>query len=149
VAETVTHLFEIYINATPEKIWQALTDGAMTQQYYFGTSVKSDWKAGSPYQYLMPDGSSMLDGEVVEVDPPKRLVTTFKAQWPGAENEPVTTVIYEIEPAGEVSKLRLIHEGLLPDSPLTAGVRDGWSQILSAMKTLLETGKPLPLQPSM
>jgi len=149
MSETVTHLFEIYINATPEKIWQALTDGAMTEQYYFGTSVTSEWQPGSPYRYLTPDGNSMLDGEVVEIDPPRRLVTTFKPQWPGVEDEPVTTVIFEIEPAGEVSKLRLIHEGLIAGNPLTSGVRDGWSQILSSMKTLLETGKPLPLQPAM
>ena len=149
MSETVTHLFEIYINATPEKIWQALTDGAMTEQYYFGTSVTSEWQPGSPYRYLTPDGNSMLDGEVVEIDPPRRLVTTFKPQWPGVEDEPVTSVIFEIEPAGEVSKLRLIHEGLIAGNPLTSGVRDGWSQILSSMKTLLETGKPLPLQPAM
>ena len=147
--ETTTHLFEVYINATPERIWQALTDGTMTQQYYFGTSVTSDWKTGSSYQYLTPDGNSMLDGEVVEADPPKRLVTTFRAQWEGGINEPASTVTFEIEPAGEVSKLRLIHEGLVAGSQLASGVRDGWSQILSSLKTLLETGKPLPLAPAM
>ena len=149
MSDTVTHLFEVYINATPEKIWQALTDGAMTQQYYFGSSVKSDWKPGSSYQYLTPDGNSMIEGEVVEIDPPKRLVTTFKPQWLGVEDEPVTTVIFELEQAGAVSKLRLTHEGLIAGNPLTSGVRDGWSQILSSLKTLLETGNPLPLQPAM
>jgi uncharacterized protein YndB with AHSA1/START domain len=147
MTELVTHLFEIYIQAPPEKIWQALTDGAMTQQYYFGTKVVSDWQQGSSYRYQMPDGSSMLDGEVLEIDPPRRLVTTFKPGWEGSDQDPVSTVTFEIEPMGEVSKLRLIHEGLTSESPLTSGVRDGWSQILSSLKTLLETGKPLQLSP--
>ncbi len=149
MAEQVTHIFEVYINATPERIWQALTDGDMTRHYYFGTTVSSEWSNGSPYSYTTPDGFAMLEGTVVEADPPKRLVTTFKANWEGTENDPISTVIFEIEPAGQVSKLRLTHEGLQAGSPLTSGVRDGWSQILSAMKTLLETGKPLPLTPAM
>ena len=145
MSSTVSHLFEVYINAPQDRVWQALTDGSMTQQYYFGSAVTSDWKAGAPYKYVMPDGQSMIEGTIVDIDPPNRLVTTFAAQWEGTENEMPSTVIYELESLGDVTKLRLIHEGLQAASPFAEGFRDGWSQILSALKTLLETGKPLPL----
>jgi uncharacterized protein YndB with AHSA1/START domain len=149
MSDTVSHYFEVYIRSTPEKIWQALTDGDLTRQYYFGTAVESDWEKGSPVKYHTPDGFNMLSGEVLEVDPPKRLVMTFQANWDDeAKNAPVSTTTYEITPYGETCKLTLVHDGLDPQLRLTQGVRQGWSQILSALKTLLETGQPLVL-PSM
>jgi uncharacterized protein YndB with AHSA1/START domain len=136
------HIFEIFIRTTPERLWQALTDGNLTQQYYYGTRAESDWTPGAAYTFRAPDGTAMIDGEVLESDPPRRLVTTFRPTW--VEGAP-TTVTWEIAPAGEACKLTLIHDGLDPASPLAESFRDGWARILSGLKTLLETGEPLAI----
>jgi uncharacterized protein YndB with AHSA1/START domain/DNA-binding transcriptional ArsR family regulator len=140
MTEQQAHVFAIFIRTTPEKLWQAITDGDLTRQYYYGARVESDWQPGSSYAYRAPDGSSLIDGEVVESDPPRRLVTTFRAGWADGMN---STVTFEIAPEGEVCKLTLTHVGLEPGSALAASVGDGWVRILSSLKTLLETGEPL------
>jgi uncharacterized protein YndB with AHSA1/START domain/predicted transcriptional regulator len=135
------HVFEIYIRTTPERLWQAITDGSMTQQYYFGTRVESSWKAGAEYNYYMQNGSSMLRGEILEIDPPRRLVQTFQPLWSEEEAKaPPTRVTWEIEQSGDACKLTLLHDDL-PSAE--TGVFSGWSQILSGLKTLIETGDPL------
>lgn len=148
-AQETRHVFEVFIRTTPEKLWQALTDGDLTRQYYFGTSVSSDWKAGSAYSYVAPDGTLMVDGKVTESDPPKRLVTTFNPRWSpeGEVNYPESRVTFEITPMGEACRLSLVHDELTAGHPLTQEFRAGWSQILSGLKTLLETGKPLTVTP--
>jgi uncharacterized protein YndB with AHSA1/START domain len=143
----VTNIYEVYIRTTPDKVWHALTDGAMTKQYYFGTAIASDWKPGSPYQMLTEDGFNMVSGEVLEIDAPRKLVLTFQPHWDEeAEKAGYTTqVTYEIEPLGpDMVKLTTTHEGLDPSLKITAGFRDGWALIASGLKTLLETGQPLP-----
>ena len=145
-SETTRHLFEVYIQTTPEKLWQALTDGAMTQKYYYGTRAQSDWKKGSPYQYLGEGDAALVDGTVLESDPPNRLVTTFRPHWdPNAASFPESTVTFEISQLGEACKLTLVHEGLAAGDPITEGIHRGWSEILSGLKTLLETGEPLKI----
>lgn len=142
------HIFVIYIETTPEKLWQAITDGRMTSKYYFGTSVESDWKEGSDYRYLDHEANVLVDGTVIESDPPRRLVTTFNPRW-GEEvtsDFPESRVSYEIEQLGEVCKLTLTHSDLAVGNSLTEGFFDGWSQILSGLKTLLETGSPLAVE---
>jgi uncharacterized protein YndB with AHSA1/START domain len=147
MAEKPTHVFQIYIRTTPENLWRALTDGAITQQYYFGTRVESSWESGALYRCLMPDGSAMVEGQVLEIDPPRRLVTTFMPLWTGsAEGAAPSRVTWEIEPVGDACKLTLTHDDLDPNAPMTQGVVDGWTQILSSLKTLLETGKPLVIE---
>ncbi len=152
-----THVYEIVIRTTPQKLWQALTDGGMSQQYYFGTRIQSTFKVGAPYTYQYPDGgmmmngnvlgstgAAMIDGKVLVSDPPKKLVTTFRPLWAYPDgNAPLSTVTFEIEPQGDVCKLSLTHEDLEADSPLTKGMVSGWAQILSGLKTLLETGEPM------
>lgn len=149
-AETTNLVFEIYINTTPEKLWQALTDGAMTEKYYYGTRVESDWKNGSIYRYLGSDGTSLVDGQVVESERLKRLVTTFNPHWDPQSEGQITEsrVTFEIEKLGDACKLTLVHEGLGVGEPLTDGIFRGWSEILSGLKTLLETGKPLTITPA-
>ncbi|MEQ1764899.1 MAG: metalloregulator ArsR/SmtB family transcription factor [Pyrinomonadaceae bacterium] len=143
-SEMTKHVLEVYIRTTPERLWQALTDGSLTEKYYYGTRVDSDWTPGATYQYLTPDGTSMLDGRVLEAEPPKRLVTTFNAHWdPRIGEVPESTVAYEITQLGEACKLTLVHSDLVPGHPLTEGVYRGWQEILSGLKTLLETGEPL------
>lgn len=151
MAAETKHVFEIYIKTTPEKLWQALTDGEVTKNYYFGSQVKSDWKAGSKYEYLgaenRPNSESkaMIDGEILESDPPQRLVMTFNPLWfeSGSASYPTSRVTYEITQLGEACRLSLVHDQLEAGHPLTQEFFGGWSNILSALKTWLETGEPL------
>lgn len=142
------HVFVVYIKTTPEKLWRAITDGGITSKYYFGTRVESDWNAGSEYRYLDHEGNVLVEGTVIESDPPTRLVTTFNPRWgeEAAADFPESRVSYEIEQLGEVCKLTLVHSELTAGNPLTDGIFDGWSQILSGLKTLLETGSPLAFE---
>jgi uncharacterized protein YndB with AHSA1/START domain len=142
MAETTTHVYEIFIRTTPERLWQALTDGDLTAQYYFNTRVQNITTVGEEYQYLGPDGSVTLSGRVIEADPPRKLVTTFVPSW--VENPPETVASFEISPEGEVCKLTLRHDGLVVGDALTAGVKDGWARVISSLKSLLEAGEPLP-----
>ncbi len=155
MAEQPKHVFEIYIRTTPEKLWQALTDGEMTQNYYFGSRVSSGWKAGSKYQYLGAENrpgaenTALIDGEILESDPPRRLVMSFNPLWGGEEmaGYPTSRVTYEITQMGQACKLTLVHDELTAGHPLTQEFFGGWSNILSALKTYLETGEPLVVTP--
>ena len=137
-------VYEIFIRTTPERLWQALTDGELSRQYYYGTEVRSDLATGSPFQYFGADGTLMLDGEIMEVDPPRRLVTSFSALWsPELAADPPSRITYEIEPMGATCKLTMIHDGFETETATYREVAGGWSFILSGLKTLLETGEPL------
>lgn len=147
-AELAKHVLEVYIRTTPEKLWQALTDGSFTEKYYYGTKVESDWKNGSDYRYLTPDGAAMITGRVIECDEPNKLVTSFNPHWdPSMGDVPESTVTFEVTKLGEACKLTLIHSDLIPGNMLTEGVYRGWQEILSGLKTLLETGEPLIITP--
>jgi uncharacterized protein YndB with AHSA1/START domain/DNA-binding transcriptional ArsR family regulator len=141
------HVYEIYIRATPERLWQALIDGKLTRQYYFGCRVESDWRPGAPYRLVDDAGSTLVEGENIEVDPPRRLVQTFRATWASeVGRDGPSTVTWEIEPmgrAGETCRLTLVHDGIDPASARGKEIGAGWAQILSGLKTLLETGEPL------
>jgi uncharacterized protein YndB with AHSA1/START domain len=139
------HVMQIYIQTTPERLWQALTESDLTKEYYFGSEIEADWQEGGHYRYPNPAGGTYVEGEVLEIDPPRRLVMSFKPVWwqNGEEEPPVSTVTWEIEPAGPACKLTLTHEGLDLASPGAQGLIGGWTQIISALKTLLETGQPL------
>ncbi|MEM7798248.1 MAG: SRPBCC domain-containing protein [Chloroflexota bacterium] len=145
--KTLTHRYQIFIQSTPEKIWEALTSGEISPAYYFGFAVSSNWETGGRYAYEV-GGNSALDGEIIEIDPPKKLIQTFNAHWePDAEALGPSKVTWLIEPEGSglVSKLTLIHEEL-KDVPFANGIIRGWSQILSGLKTLIETGEPLKFE---
>ena len=137
-----THVYEVYIAATPERVWQAITDPELTKQYYYGTAVESDWKPGSPMIYRKDDGGEAIQCEVVEVDPPKRLVHTFF--FPGTDESP-SRVTWSIEPRGEASLLTLTHDEFDGETSTYRSVAHGWVPILSGLKTLLETGKPISI----
>ncbi|HKO33401.1 MAG TPA: SRPBCC domain-containing protein, partial [Candidatus Limnocylindria bacterium] len=105
------HVFQVYIRATPERLWQAITDPAMTQIYYFNSRIESDFTVGSPLQYKQPDGSLDIDGEVLEADPPRKLVHSFTSKW-DANEDPPTTVTWEITPMGsETCLVSMTHSG--------------------------------------
>jgi uncharacterized protein YndB with AHSA1/START domain len=138
--------YEIYIGAAASKVWKGLIDGDLTQQYVYGTRFDSKLKKGAPYAYLGDGGFKMVDGEILEIDPEKRLAMTWQAHWAEAtRGDRASRVTYELEPAGpQATKLRLVHDDF--DSDQTAsyqGSVEGWPLMLSSLKTLLESGKPL------
>jgi uncharacterized protein YndB with AHSA1/START domain/DNA-binding transcriptional ArsR family regulator len=136
-------VFEIFIKTTPERLWQAITDPEMRAKYSFGVQTHSDWKAGSNYKASVPGVVDIAEGENLEVDPPRRLVQSFNALWSDeVKAEGTSRVTWEIEPVGEDScRLVVVHDQLRPGA--NNELYGGWPQILSGLKTLLETGETL------
>lgn len=140
MSQNKPRVYEVDIRAKPERVWQALTDPDLTQQYYFNTRVESDWKPGSDIRYRNAQGGVDLEGEILDAAPPRRLVTTFKPTWaPDVTGAPPSTVSWEIVPSGETCKLTLTHAGFDPNSPAAEMIHQAWSQTLSALKNMLET----------
>jgi uncharacterized protein YndB with AHSA1/START domain len=142
---TADHVYEIVIRSTPDQVWQALTDGEFTQRYYFNTRVESDWQPGSLCRYYDPKGNVSLEGEILEIEPQRSLKTTFKPMWvPQSEGGQLSTLSWEIQALGPVSSVKLTHAGI-DDASFQAGrMHLGWVYALSSLKSLLETGEPLP-----
>src|SRR5215831_689009 len=138
-------VYTIYIAATPEKVWEALTSAELSRKYFFGNAVEVELKVGGKYIVRQPDGALHISGEVAECDPPRRLAFTFNVNWPDLiEKLGPTLVSYEIEPAGDAVRLTMTesHDRPLSDDILEGG-RQGWPAILSSLKSVLETGQPL------
>ncbi len=143
-----TTVYTIYIASTPEKVWEALTSAEVSRKYFFGNAVEVELKVGGAYIVRTPDGALHISGEVVECDPPKKLTVTFNVNWPALiEKLGPTLVTYEIEPTGDAVRLTMSesHDRPLSDDILSGG-RQGWPAILSSLKSLLETGKPLMIK---
>jgi DNA-binding transcriptional ArsR family regulator len=140
---SVEKVFEIYIRTTPERLWQAITDPAIRARYQFGAQVTSDWTAGSSYTVTHePAARSLIEGENLEVDPPRRLVQSYQAVWDDdIAAEGTSRVTWQIEPVGDSCRLTVTHDQLSADAdPHLYG---GWPMILSGLKTWLETGQEL------
>jgi uncharacterized protein YndB with AHSA1/START domain/DNA-binding transcriptional ArsR family regulator len=138
------HIYSVYIRTTPDALWRAITDGDQTVRYYYGTRVSSGWAPGSRFEYTYPDGSIAADGEVLEVDPPRRLATTFHARWdPEIEAEGPVFQSWEIEPAGEGTCRLVVTTDLVPGTKTERDFAGGIAYIVSGLKTLLETGEAL------
>ncbi|MEO7268516.1 MAG: SRPBCC family protein [Knoellia sp.] len=140
------HIYQLYIRAEIEDVWRALTDPEATRQYFHATHWISPPAVGEAFQTHLPDGSIAVDGVVEVVEPPRRLVHTWHPVYDDdLAAEPPSRVSWELTPAGDgLTHLRLTH-GALEQSPLTSeNVRNGWVWILDSLKTLLETGSPLP-----
>jgi len=136
-------VFEIFIKTTPERLWDAITDPEMRAKYRFGVETHSDWTPGSEYKSSVPGVIDIAEGENVEVDPPRRLVQTFTALWSDeVKGEGSSRVTWEIEPVGDDScRLTVVHDELREGA--SNELYGGWPQILSGLKTLLETGETL------
>jgi uncharacterized protein YndB with AHSA1/START domain len=135
-------VFEIFIKTTPERLWEAITDREMRAKYSFGVGTESDWSEGSSYKASLPGVIDIAEGENVEVDPPRRLVQTFTALWSDeVKAEGASRVTWEIEPVGDSCRLTVIHDQLKPGA--SNELYGGWPQILSGLKTVLETGEHL------
>jgi uncharacterized protein YndB with AHSA1/START domain len=141
--EGMEKVFEIYIKTTPERLWEAITDAEMRARYNFGVGVRSDWTPGSHYEAVHPMApAALMEGENLEVDPPRRLVQSFTALWSeDVKSEGTSRVTWEIEPVGDSCRLTVTHDQLREDA--NAEIYGGWPQILSGLKTLLETGESL------
>lgn len=140
-------VYVTYIETTPGRLWDALTKSEFTRQYWFGTEVRSDWKVGSPFALVM-SGKTTDSGEILEADRPRRLSYTFKHELDDdMRKEGATRVVFTLEPHGSLVKLTVTHQGFGVASKLLDGISKGWPAILSALKSLLETGKPLAIPP--
>jgi uncharacterized protein YndB with AHSA1/START domain len=139
--KTMEKVFEIYIKTTPQRLWQAITDTEMRRKYNFGAVFKSDWTKGSRLE-AYGRGVLIADGENLEVDPPRRLVQSFRALWgEDVKREGTSRVTWEIEPIGDSCRLLVTHDQLREDA--NAQLYGGWPMVLSGLKTLLETGQLL------
>jgi uncharacterized protein YndB with AHSA1/START domain len=140
------HQYEVYIRATPEQVFAAITDPAFTRQYFHGTSFDRPPVQGETYRTSLADGSPAVDGTIEVLEPPHRLVLTWHTLYDAElAAEPVSRVEWHVEPAGEgLTRVRLVHGDLALSPKTWASVERGWVWILDGMKTLLETGTPLP-----
>jgi len=144
-----TFVYVTYIRTTQEKLWSALTDADFMQKYWFGTRCESQWKAGSAWKMVYPDGRVSDSGEIVEAEPPRRLVIRWQHQTKPelkAEGESLCTM--ELESIGATVKLSITHSIERDPSKFIEAVSGGWPKILSNLKSLLETGSIALQDPS-
>jgi uncharacterized protein YndB with AHSA1/START domain len=140
--KTMEKVFEIYIRTTPERLWEAITDPEIRSKYSFGARFTSDWTPGAPIEMTTPDRRLLGGGEVLEADPPRRLVQTMTALWSDeVRSEGASRVTWEIEQIEDTCRLTVIHDQLRDGA--NAQLYGGWPMILSGLKTWLETGELL------
>lgn len=137
-----TFVYVTYIRTTPEKLWSALTsDTEFMKQYWFGVHCQSRWTAGSSWKMVAPNGQVLDAGEIVEAEPPRRLVIRWQHQKrPELKAEGDSRCTMELEPSGPSVKLSITHTIEREPSKLIEAVSGGWPKILSNLKSLLETG---------
>ncbi|HTQ36783.1 MAG TPA: SRPBCC family protein [Steroidobacteraceae bacterium] len=137
-----TFVYVTYIRTTPQKLWSALTtDSQFMQQYWFGVHCESQWKPGSPWKMVQRDGNISDSGEILEADPPRRLVIRWQHQlMPALKAEGESRCTLELEPSGPAVKLSITHTIEREPSVLIEKVSGGWPKIMSNLKSLLETG---------
>ena len=137
-------VYVTYIRTTPEKLWQALIDPEITRRYFGDSWQDCDWQPGSTWKLVIPDGTAIDTGEVLEIDPPRKLVLSWRKEVvPEMKAEGYSRMTYELEPQSDSVKLTVVHEIDKPDSKLIKGVSNGWPKILASLKSLLETGESL------
>jgi uncharacterized protein YndB with AHSA1/START domain len=156
-------IYRVYINATPEAIWEAITSPTWSVQYGYAPLVHYELREGGEFRAYANEGMKAMgcpdvisDGEVIESDPPRRLVQTWRmTMTPELAAEGFTRLTYEIDPVrGGVTRLTVTHD--VSSAPMwafvlrgdgeSAGAGGGWNEVLSGLKTLLETGVPLAFQ---
>lgn len=139
-----TFVYVTYIRTSPERLWDALSKPEFTRRYWFGYHQESNWTVGSSWKLVSADGQVADTGEVVEIDPPRRLVLKWRNEFrPELKAEGFTRCTFEIDREGELVKLTVTHEADRPHK-LIDKVSQGWPRVLSSLKSLLETGEGLP-----
>jgi uncharacterized protein YndB with AHSA1/START domain len=140
--------YDIYIGAPIGKVWKGIVDGDMTKHYVYGTRLQSKLKKGAAYAYLGEGDFKVVDGEILDIEPEKRLVMSWSAHWDEsvAKDRP-SRVSYELNAAGpSTTRLHVVHDDFDGPTATFSGSVDGWPLMLSSLKSLLETGKPLATQ---
>ena len=141
-ADMSSFVYVTYIRTTPERLWSALTSAEEMREYWFGMQIRSQWKQGARWELIFPDGRLADSGEIVEFDPPKRLVLKWLNEWkPELHAEGHGTCTIELEPVSDAVKLTICHLMDCADSQLIKAVSGGWPGIVSNLKSLLETGR--------
>ena len=138
-----TQVYQVFIKATPEQIWDAITKPEFTQKYFFGSHVTV---TRDTYRSLNAEGGDLVAGSIIEYEPPHRLVHGWRALYdPETAVEDDSRVTWEIEPRDDGTCLLTVVHDRLEGAPKTAAsvVGVGWMTVLSGLKTLLETGQPL------
>jgi uncharacterized protein YndB with AHSA1/START domain len=137
-----TFVYVTYIRTTPEKLWSALTDDVeFMMQYWFGMHCESQWTEGSSWKLVSGDGQTLDAGEIVEAEPPRRLVIRWRHQnKPELKAEGDSLCTMELERSGTAVKLSITHSIECEPSKLIAAVSGGWPKVISNLKSLLETG---------
>ena len=143
-----TFVYVTYIRTTPERLWSALTDAEFMKQYWFGTYGESEWTAGSAWKHVVSDGQVLDAGEIIEAEPPRRLVIRWQNQHkPELKAEGDSRCTIELEPSGGAVKLSITHTMEREPSKFIAAVSGGWPKVISNLKSLLETGSAVLQDP--
>ncbi len=138
------HIYQVFINAPTEVVWNAIIDGDMTVQYFYGTRVQSTWEPGAKVIYTYPDGAKASEGEVIAVDRGKRLEMTFLPLWdPELTAEGPAREVWLVEDAGGATKLTVETYDIPDGGKIHTEFSSGFAYIISGLKTLVETGEPL------
>jgi uncharacterized protein YndB with AHSA1/START domain len=137
--------YDIYIRAALRQVWHGIVDPELTKHYVYGTSRVGDLIKGRPYQYVADGGFGVVDGKILDIEPEKRLVISWAAHWDEAvSTDRASRVTFELSsPGPTVTKLRVLHDDFEGATATYTGSVDGWPLMLSGLKSLLETGKPL------
>jgi len=133
------YVYVTYIETTADTLWRALTDGDLTERYWFGNRIASDWTPGSAYRFTNA-GSPTVEGEVIVFDPVRKLAHSWIDRKPEAAGESASRVTFDLEPRGKVVKLTVTHDELGEDGRTRRSISGGWPMVLSNLKSLLETG---------
>jgi len=140
------HVYQVFINAAPAQVWQAIVDGEQTQRYFYGTRVESTWEPGAELSYFGADGAVVADGKVIAIAAPYRLEMTFQAHWdPDLEAEGPAREVWLLEDVNGVTKLTVEMHDVAVGSKTYEDFTGGFPYIVSGLKTFVETGESLPL----
>jgi uncharacterized protein YndB with AHSA1/START domain len=139
------YVYVTYIRTSPQKLWDALTRPEFLKKYWFNMTQESDWTPGSSWKMLFEDGRVADAGEILESDPPRRLVIKWRNEFrPELTAEGYSRCVYDLTPDGDVMRLTITHTIDVDNAKLIEAVSGGWPRILSSLKTFLEGGTPLP-----
>ena len=137
-------VYVIYIRTTPEKLWEALTKPEFTRQYWAETWQDTTWQPGVSWKLMIPDGRVGDSGEIVEIDPLKRIVLRWRNEFiPELKEEGYSRCVLQLEPQGDTVKLTVVHSMETTGTKFLQAVSNGWPSLLSSLKSLLETGTPI------
>jgi uncharacterized protein YndB with AHSA1/START domain len=139
-------VYSIYIRTTPQKLWDTLLSPEFQRQFWAETWQESEWKVGASWRIMLPDGRVADTGEILEFDPYKRIVLSWRNEFkPELKSEGFSRMTYELLPQGDSVKLTVIHQMDKPGTNFIHAVSQGWPPILSSLKSLLETGEALEI----